>query len=174
MQTPGYDFELMEVVEMAASQLPRWANGRRVYFYQCVFIFAPQIIRGLLKYWPKTCTQKEVRRMMIKGSRCFPFLLYRSSTSRAENTFCFFFLSRGRLGDVPRGDRGDPGCDRAVSVHPGSGAALQTDSCLHLQPALPGDKFTPLTPRLKPLEGDRIEINAITVIWLPVKERRRL
>lgn len=41
-------------------------------------------------------------------------------------------------GDVPGGDRGDPGCDRAVSVHPDPGASLQTDRSLYLQPSLPG------------------------------------
>lgn len=44
------------------------------------------------------------------------------------------------LGDVPGGDRGDPGCDRAISVHADSGAALQADSSLHLQSSLPGAK----------------------------------
>ena len=44
-----------------------------------------------------------------------------------------------RLGDVPGGNRGDPGRDRAVSVHQGPGATLQTDRSLYLQPSLPGE-----------------------------------
>lgn len=47
-------------------------------------------------------------------------------------------------GDVPWGDRGDPGRDRAVSVHPSPGAALQTDRSLYLQPSLPGKHHSPL------------------------------
>ena len=46
---------------------------------------------------------------------------------------------RVRLGDVPGGNRGDPGRDRAVSVHQGPGATLQTDRSLYLQPSLPGE-----------------------------------
>lgn len=58
------------------------------------------------------------------------------------------------LGDVPGGDRGDPGCDRAISVHADSGAALQADSSLHLQSSLPGNTevetiTTEVTHRLK-------------------------
>lgn len=43
-------------------------------------------------------------------------------------------------GDVPGGDRRDPGRDRAVPVHPDPRAALQTDRGLYLQPSLPGKR----------------------------------
>lgn len=68
-------------------------------------------------------------------------------------------------GDVPGGDWGDPGCDRAVSVHPGAGAALQTDRSLHLQPSLPGKHHITLvySPKIK------------SVSWITLKngEHRR-
>lgn len=95
-----------------------------------LFTFVVQIIRGLLKYWPKTCTQKEVRQRPA-AAPCGVHLWLQHT----------FFCVCGS-GDVPGGDRGDSGRDRAVSVHPHPGAPLQTDRRLYFQPPLPGDEAT--------------------------------
>lgn len=95
---------------------------------------------------------------MIRRRRRFSAA--RADITRSSPSVCVCILkTRVSLGDVPGGDRGDPGCDRAISVHPDSGAALQTDSSLYLQSSLPGNKIMQewektqlcksLTPKLK-------------------------
>lgn len=106
---------------------------------QCLFLwflsFPLQIIRGLLKYWPKTCTQKEVSSTNIPQSVYFYYFCYFGLTNHASS----------HSGNVSGRDRGDPGRDRAVPVHPDPGAALQADRSLHLKPSLPGES-PPLSP----------------------------
>lgn len=61
-----------------------------------VYVIYFQIIRGLLKYWPKTCTQKEVRKsshgwmwFVLDNGNCGRQCVYKSGLV---------------LGDVPGGD----------------------------------------------------------------------
>lgn len=88
----------------------------------------PQVIRGLLKFWPKTCSQKEVRFVSLCRS-CTPAL------SVCVMTVCFLCRCAG---DVSRGAGGNPGRHRANAVRQDPGAALQTDLQMCLQPTLPG------------------------------------
>lgn len=94
---------------------------------------SPQVIRGLLKYWPKTCSQKEVR--LVVFSLCL------NSACVCVNCVCGNSLCC-RAGDVSRGAGGDPGRHRTNTVRQDPGAALQTDLQMCLQPTLPGQKQT--------------------------------
>lgn len=79
----------------------------------------------------------------LLDSQCWEHVLFTHGSS-VRGFSAFFVLKKcvcAFSGDVSGRDRGDPGCDWAVSVHPGSGAALQTDRSLYLQPSLPGDKI---------------------------------
>lgn len=56
------------------------------------FTFFLQIIRGLLKYWPKTCTQKEVRELKIRRCWCFSAALISPKTAETSAHVTLWFL----------------------------------------------------------------------------------
>lgn len=92
--------------------------------------FPPQVIRGLLKFWPKTCSQKEV---CLVVSQC-------SSWTLCNLCVCVVTLLSPHLcaGNVSRGAGGNSGCHRTNTVRQDPGASIQTDLQMCVQPTLPG------------------------------------
>lgn len=100
---------------------------------RAVSLLPPQVIRGLLKFWPKTCSQKEVKLAMT--SVCLWTLgLCKLCLCASANAL----LLGCRAGDVSRRIGGNPGRHRTNTVRQDPGAALQTDLQMCLQPTLPG------------------------------------
>ena len=85
---------------------PDWASKPMIFltWYDC--ISPPKVIKGLLKFWPKTCSQKEV-------------LLY---LHRPQDEI-YTFVS----GDVLGWNWGDSGCDWTCAICENPRTAFQAD-----------------------------------------------
>lgn len=55
----------------------------RIFTSLPLIVFCFQVIRGLLKFWPKTCSQKEVMSSFYEIPSCQPFF----------SVFIFFFVT---------------------------------------------------------------------------------
>lgn len=77
------------------------------------FLSSVQVIRGLLKFWPKTCSQKEVICQSVATLSAVSWQLILPLASLCLS-----------IGHVPGGSRGDSRRHRAVAVQENPGAAV--------------------------------------------------
>ena len=99
---------------------PDWASKQRVFsLVYWISLICPKVIKGLLKFWPKTCSQKEVL----------------SYLHWPQAEFIYIFVP----GDVLGWNWGDSGCDWTCAICENPRTAFQADCQVCLQSTLPGD-----------------------------------
>lgn len=88
----------MEMVQMDDSQFPAELMATSSYSLFSFFSLL-QIIRGLLKYWPKTCTQKEVRELR-QGNTWTILKVYPDLQKKKKNPLSVKVMFLGEIEEI--------------------------------------------------------------------------